>query len=74
MQKNPLKTKPIVRLRRKMQVTIPTKIVKALKLDEGSFLEISILHDQILLAPIRTANRKPRFEREYLITLSRTRS
>jgi AbrB family looped-hinge helix DNA binding protein len=47
-----LKTTPIVRIKRKMQVTIPAKIARALKLDEGSFLELSIKEGIILLTPI----------------------
>jgi AbrB family looped-hinge helix DNA binding protein len=73
MAKRPFKTKPVVVIKQKMQVTIPKKIVRMLKLDVGSFLELSIVEDRILLEPIHLAGDDPGFETSFLTSLTRRR-
>jgi AbrB family looped-hinge helix DNA binding protein len=71
MPKRPLKLTPIVRIRRKAQVTLPAKILKLLKLDEGSFLEASIKNGEIVLAPVR--HKATISGGEYIAALGRVR-
>jgi bifunctional DNA-binding transcriptional regulator/antitoxin component of YhaV-PrlF toxin-antitoxin module len=74
MPKSRLKTKPIRRIKQKMQLTIPPEIARALKLDVGSFLECSIKDGKIMLEPIRLAGENPEREAEFLAALGRSRS
>jgi bifunctional DNA-binding transcriptional regulator/antitoxin component of YhaV-PrlF toxin-antitoxin module len=74
MPKSRLKTKPIRRIKQKMQLTIPPEIARALKLDVGSFVECSIKDAKILLEPVRLAGENPLQEAEFLAALGRIRS
>jgi AbrB family looped-hinge helix DNA binding protein len=52
MSNKRLKITPIVRIRRKAQVTIPVQILKTLHLDEGSYVQLSVEEGRIILEPI----------------------
>jgi bifunctional DNA-binding transcriptional regulator/antitoxin component of YhaV-PrlF toxin-antitoxin module len=74
MAKNRLKIKPIGRIKAKMQLTIPPKIIRALKLDVGAFLEFSIKDGKIVLEPIRLPGENPEREAEVMAAIGRSRS
>jgi bifunctional DNA-binding transcriptional regulator/antitoxin component of YhaV-PrlF toxin-antitoxin module len=74
MPRSRLNIKPIGRIKRKMQLTIPAVILRALKLDVGSFIEFSIKDGKLLLEPIRLPGENPEREAEMLAAFSRSRS
>jgi bifunctional DNA-binding transcriptional regulator/antitoxin component of YhaV-PrlF toxin-antitoxin module len=74
MPRSRSKTKPIRRLKEKMQLTIPPEITRALKLDVGSFVEFSIKDCKIVLEPISLPGKNPEREAEILAALGRSRS
>lgn len=45
-----------VRVKRKGQVTVPARIRKRLKIDEGALLEVEELNEGILLKPLPEIN------------------
>ena len=74
MSKGRLKIKPIGRIKQKMQLTIPTAIARALKLDVGAFIEFSIKDGKMLLEPIQLTGENPGREAEMLAAVGRRRS
>jgi AbrB family looped-hinge helix DNA binding protein len=74
MRKHRLKTKPIRRIKEKMQLTIPPEIARALQLDVGSFVEFSVKDGKMILEPITLPGENPELEAELLGALSRSRS
>lgn len=48
---------PLVKVRRAAQITLPNDIRKALKVNEGDYLEIEIVGDSVLLRPVAVVDR-----------------
>ena len=49
----------VMRIRRLAQLTLPVEVRRALKVDEGDFLEAKIVKDGVLLKPVAIVERKP---------------
>ena len=47
----------ITQLRRRSQVTLPSEVVKKMKLQEGDNLDIAIEDDRIVIKPVLVINR-----------------
>jgi len=47
----------ITQLRRRSQVTLPSEVIKKMKLQEGDNLDIAIEDDRIIIKPVLVINR-----------------
>lgn len=52
----------LVRLRKEAQLTLPAPVRRALKVEEGDYLEAEIVEDGVLLKPVTIAHRKQAWE------------
>jgi len=53
----------LVRVRRMAQLTLPVEVRRALKVQEGDYLEARIVKDGVLLKPVAVVERKRAWQR-----------